>query len=67
LSKLSNRLITLGNDLYIVLGTVSSDLGFSGEQYKKMWRLGDTVLKSGANPKEFFVCMKILEAEFEDK
>jgi|TARA_A100001515_G_scaffold140450_1_gene136170 hypothetical protein len=67
LSKLSNKLITLGNDLYIVLGTASADLGFSGEQYKKMWRLADTVLKNGANPNEYFICMKIIEAEFEDK
>ena len=67
MSKLGNRLITLGNDLYIVLGTVSADSGFSTEQMKNMWRLADTVLKNGANHNEFFVCMKCQEAEFEVK
>ena len=67
MSKLSNRLIKIDDVLYIVLGTASADLGFTGEQYKKMWRLADTVLKNGANPNEYFICMKIIEAEFEDK
>ncbi len=67
MSKLSNRLITLGNDLYIVLGTVSASSGFTSEKIKSMWRLADTVLKNGANHDELFVCQKIQEAEFDTK
>ena len=67
MSKLSNKSITIGNDLYIVLGTASANLGFTQDEYKKMWRLGDTVLRNGSNPDEFYICMKVIEAEFEDK
>ena len=63
----SSKIIHTNNSVYIVLGTVSADSGFSTEQMKNMWRLADTVLKNGANNKEFFVCMKCQEAEFEVK
>lgn len=66
MSKLGNKLITLGNDLYIVLGTVSASSGFTGEKIKSMWRLADTVLKNGSNHDELYVCQKIQEAEYLD-
>ena len=62
LSKLNNRLIKLDNDLYIVLGTVSVDSGYSTEDLKNMWRLADTVLR---NNDQFYVCMKCQEADFD--
>tara|TARA_B100000700_G_scaffold324171_1_gene429642 strand:+ start:4702 stop:4899 length:198 start_codon:yes stop_codon:yes gene_type:complete len=64
LSKLNNRLIKLDNDLYIVLGTVSVDSGYSTEDLKNMWRLADTVLR---NNDQFYVCMKCQEADFDDR
>ena len=67
MSKLGNKLITLGNDLYIVLGTVSTSSGFTSKKIKSMWRLADTVLRNGANHDELFVCQMVQEAEFEDK
>ena len=64
MSKLNNRLIKLDNDLYIVLGTVSVDSGYSTEDLKNMWRLADTVLR---NNDQFYVCMKCQEADFDDR
>ena len=64
LSKLNNRLIKLDNDLYIVLGTVSVDSGYSTEDLKNMWRLADTVLR---NNDQFYVCIKCQEADFDDR
>ena len=63
LSKLNNRLIKLDNDLYIVLGKVSVDSGYSTEDLKNMWRLADTVLR---NNDQFYVCMKCQEADIDD-
>ena len=67
MSKLSNKLIKIDDVLYIVLGTADANLGFTQEEYKKMWRLGDAVLRNGSNPNEFYICMEVIEAEFEDK
>jgi hypothetical protein len=61
LSKLNKRLIKLDNDLYIVLGTVPVDSGFTTTDLKNMWRLADAVLR---NNDEFYVCSKIINAEF---
>ena len=62
MSKLSNKLITVNGGKYIVLGTVSVGSGFSTDQLKNMWALADTVLKNGDL---FYVCMKVIDAEFE--
>jgi len=56
------KFIDVGKDKYVVLGTVSSDSGYSTDQLKQMWALADTVLKNG---KMFYICSKIIEAEFE--
>tara|TARA_R100001377_G_C3127904_1_gene88273 strand:+ start:325 stop:522 length:198 start_codon:yes stop_codon:yes gene_type:complete len=62
LSKLSNKLITVNDGKYIVLGTVSVSSGYTPDQLKTMWALADTVLKNG---NMHYVCMKCIEAEFE--
>jgi len=62
LSRLSKKLITVNGGKYIVLGTVSVSSGYNTDQLKTMWALADTVLKNGDL---FYVCMKIIDAEFE--
>ena len=56
------KFVEVGNDRYVVLGTVSVDSGYSTDQLKNMWALADTVLKNGDL---FYICMKIIDAEFE--
>jgi len=52
----------VGKDKYVVLGTVSVKSGYSTDQLKQMWGLADTVLKNG---NMFYICSKVIEAEFE--
>ena len=55
------KLIRVGKDRYVVLGTVSVMSGYSVEELKSMWSLADTVLKNGDM---YYVCMKVIDAEF---
>ena len=57
------KIITLGDDGYIVLGRVSVNTLYDGDQLKSQWRLADTILR---NQNELFICMKLIEAEFKD-
>jgi len=57
------RFISVNNDRYVVLGTVSVETGYTTQQLKDMYTLADTVLRNG---KEYFICMKVIEAEFDD-
>ena len=60
-----NRVIHLNGDLYIVLGTmlVEKSVGLDTDTIKNQWRLADIVLRNG---NEYYICMKAIEAEFED-
>ena len=55
------KIITVGDDGYIVLGRVSVNTSYDGDQLKSQWRLADTILR---NQDELFICMKLIEAEF---
>ena len=57
------KIITVGDDGYIVLGRVSANTSDDLDQLKSQWRLADTILR---NQNELFICMKLIEAEFED-
>ena len=57
------KIITVGDDGYIVLGRVSGNTSYSTEELKSHWRLADTILR---NQNELFICMKLIEAEFKD-
>ena len=57
------KIITLGDDGYIVLGRVSVNISYDGDQLKSQWRLADTILR---NQNEFYICMKIIDVEFND-
>ena len=55
------KIITVGDDGYIVLGRVSANTSDDFDQLKSQWRLADTILR---NQNEIFICMKLIEAEF---
>ena len=57
------RRVTVGDDGYIVLGVVSVNAPFSTDELKSQWRLADTILRKD---NEWYICMKIIDAEFID-
>ena len=58
------KIVTVGDDGYIVLGVVSVNTSFSTEELKSQWRLADTILRKD---NEWYVCLKIIDAEFDEK
>ena len=59
------QIITVNDDKYVIRGTVSADkvTNISTNNLKKRYSLADTVLRNGNT---FYICMKIIEAEFEE-
>lgn len=59
------QFVKLNGELYIVLGTmlVEKSIGLDTNDIKNQWRLADIVLRNGDT---YYICMKALEAEFED-
>ena len=57
------KIITVGDEGYIVLDVVSVNTEYSADNLKAQYRLADTVLR---NNEKLYICMKIIEAEFED-
>ena len=55
------QIVTIGDDGYIVLGKVSVNTSYDTDQLKSQWRLADTILR---NQNEFYICMKIIDVEF---
>ena len=55
------KIITVGDEGYIILGIVSVNTSHDTDQLKLMWRLADTILRSDD---KLYVCQKIIEAEF---
>mgnify|MGYP001346381745 FL=1 len=55
------KLISLGDDRYLLRGTVSAHTHFSTEELKKQYR-ADIVLQKGD---KFYLCEKIIEAEID--
>ena len=60
---MKEKIITAGDDGYIVLGKVSVNTSSSTEELKSQWRLADTILR---NQNEFYICSKIIDVEFND-
>ena len=58
------KIVSVGGKGYIVLGVVSVNTSFSTEDLKSQWRLADTILRKD---NEWYVCMKIIDAEFDEK
>jgi hypothetical protein len=59
------QIINVDDDRYIVQGTVSAQkvTDITTDQLKDRYSLADTVLR---NEDTFYICMKVIEAEFED-
>ena len=59
------QIINVDDDRYIVQGTVSAQkvTDTTTDQLKDKYSLADTVLRNGDT---FYMCMKIINAEFED-
>ena len=57
------RIVTIGDNGYIILGVVSVNTSFSTEELKSQWRLADTILRKD---NDWYVCMEIIDAEFFD-
>ena len=59
------QIINVNDDRYVVQGTVSAHkvTDITTDQLKDRYRLADTVLRNGDT---FYICMKIIDAEFKD-
>ena len=59
------RIIDVNDDKYVVCGTVLAQkvTHLSTDELKKQYSLADTVLRNGDT---FYICMKIIDAEYED-
>jgi len=57
------RIVTIGDNGYIILGVVSVNTSFSTEELKSQWRLADTILQRNS---EYYVCQQIIDVEFWD-
>ena len=57
------KIINVGDDGYMVLGTVSASTKFSNDELKKQYGLADTILR---NRDELYICMKLIEAKWDE-
>lgn len=59
------KIIKVNDDRYVIRGIVSADkvTHLTSNQLKNRYSLADTVLRNGD---EFYICMKLIEVEFED-
>ena len=60
---MSNKLIFVKDELYIVLGKASVKVTKDTEKLKAQYSLADAVLRNG---KKYYICMKAIDAEFEE-
>ena len=57
-----SQIVTIGEDRYLVLGTVQASSDYSPEELKQNWN-ADTVLRNGDL---LYITRKIINAEFQD-
>ena len=57
------KIIYVGDDGYMVLGTVSASTKFSNGELKKQYGLADTILRNGD---DLYICMKLIDAEWDE-
>ena len=55
------RLVHLGGKGYIVLGVVSVNTSYTGDELKSQWRLADTILQK---ENELYICQTMIDAKF---
>ena len=57
-----SKIINVNDVSYMILGKVSADTEYSNEELKAQYSLADTILRNGS---ELYICMKIIDAEYE--
>jgi|TARA_B100001996_G_C18103866_1_gene378419 hypothetical protein len=59
------RIIKVNDDAFVVCGTVLVEkvIGTTTDELKDQYTLADTVLRNGDT---FYICMKIIDVEFEE-
>ena len=57
------KIIFVGDDGYMVLGTVSASTEFSNDELKQQYGLADTILR---NNDQLYICSKLIEAEWDE-
>ena len=57
------KIIYVGDDGYMILGTVSASTEFSNDELKQQYGLADTILRNGD---DLYICMKLIEAEWDE-
>ena len=55
------KIITVGDDGYIILGIMSVNTSYDADQLKSQWRLADTILRKD---QEYYICMKLQQFYF---
>ena len=57
------KIIFVGDDGYMILGTVSASTEFSNNELKQQYGLADTILR---NKDQLYVCMRLIEAKWDE-
>ena len=57
------KIIYVGDDGYMILGTVSASTDLSNDELKQQYGLADTILRNG---NDLYICMKLIEAEWDE-
>ena len=57
------KIIFVGDDGYMVLGTVSASTEFSNDELKQQYGLADTILR---NDKVYYICMQLIDVEIQN-
>ena len=56
------RIIRIGDDMYVLRGSMKTNCGFSVEEIKKMHGVDSVLTKDD----RWYIADKVIEAEFED-
>jgi hypothetical protein len=59
-----DKFVTIGDDRFYVLSKVLvENCRYTMEDLKLMWGLADTILR---NHEHYYICMKLIEVEFQE-
>ena len=61
---MKQKLVNINDESYMILGRVSVETQYTSDELKSQYTLADTILRNG---NELYICMKLIEAEFEEK
>ena len=56
------RVIRIGNDMYVLRGSMRTDCGYSVEEIKEMHGVDSILTKDG----KWYAAQKVIEADFSD-